>query len=88
MILTAIYNIELNDGRTGTREGPIYVPDDIDPVIEPMFETKTKAFLPDRFVMYIPEAGPRVIKGNVQDVQAWFENKKPKTIGFHANKNI
>lgn len=88
MILTAIYSIELNNGRTGTREGPIYVPDDIDPVIEPVFETKTKNFLLDRFVMYLPDVGHRVIKGNIQDFQTWFENKKPKTIGFHANKNI
>lgn len=88
MILTAVYNIELNNGRIGTREGPIYVPDDIDPVIEPMFETKTKKVLQDKFILHIPEIGPRIIKGNIQDFQSWFESKKPKTIGFHANKSF
>ena len=46
MIFTAETYIELNNGKTGKREGPILVPDQDLPFIgvEPVFETKKKSY--------------------------------------------
>lgn len=91
MILNAEYKIELNNGKIGTRKGPLYIPDTelLTAFVDPLFTTKNKKYSLDQCILTIPVKGSYIVDYNIHELETMLQEKFGHVeVKGYADKNI